>query len=303
MERIKLIAQGPTVSRLAYGVWRLAEDSAGAAPARIEAKIEACLQCGITTFDHADIYGGYICEGLFGQVLKAKPSLRGQMELVTKCDINAPGPNRPGARIKYYDASAAAIEECVERSLRELGTDYVDLLLIHRPDWLTRADDTAAALNRLVKAGKIRSAGVSNFNVTQFDLLNSVVDQPLVTNQIELSLLQGKAIFDGTLDQCQKLGISPMAWSPLAGGRFFDAKDPAAGRVRSLAGALKAGYGDASVDQLAIAWILALPSRPVVILGTNDIARIQAAAQASNLSLDRQDWYALWTAAAGAEVP
>jgi len=303
MERIKLSVNGPEVSRLAYGVWRLAEDSAGTSAARIEAKIETCLQCGITTFDQADIYGGYTCEGLFGSVLKAQPGLRRRIELVTKCDINAPGPNRPGARVKHYDASAAAIEQCVDRSLRELGTDYVDLLLIHRPDWLTRADDTAAGLNRLIKAGKIRSAGVSNFSVTQFDLLNSFVDQPLVTNQIELSLLQGKAIFDGTLDQMQKLGVIPMAWSPLAGGRFFDSQDAAAARVRSLVETMKAGYGNATVDQLAIAWILSLPSRPVVILGTNDLGRIRASARACDLQLDRQDWYALWTAAAGAEVP
>lgn len=303
MERIKLSPEGPEVSRLAYGVWRLAEDPAGTSPGRIEAKIEACLGCGITTFDHADIYGGYTCEGLFGRVLKAKPSLRARMELVTKCDINAPGPNRPDARVKYYDASAAAIERCVERSLQELGTDYVDLLLIHRPDWLTRADDTAAGLNRLIKAGKIRHAGVSNFSPSQFDLLNSCVEQPLVTNQVEVSLLQGKALFDGTLDQCQRLGLSPMAWSPLAGGRFFAPGDPAAIRLREMAKTLAPGYAGATLDQLAIAWILALPSRPVVILGTNDLSRIKAAAEAATLTLDRQDWYALWTAATGAEVP
>lgn len=303
MDRIKLAPQGPVVSRLAYGVWRMADDPAGTSPARIEAKIEACLDCGITTFDHADIYGGYRCEGLFGAVLKAKPSLRRRMEIVTKCDINAPGPNRPSARVKYYDASAPAIERCVERSLQELGTDHVDLLLIHRPDWLTRADDTAEALNRLIAAGKIKSAGVSNFNVTQFELLNAFVSRPLVTNQIEVSLLRDQAIFNGTLDQCQRLGISPMAWSPLAGGRFFDPNDVAASRVRAAADLLKARYGDAAVDQLALAWILALPSRPVVILGTNDIARIQSAARAAQIRLDRQDWYALWSAAAGAEIP
>lgn len=303
MQRVRLSSHGPEVSRLAYGVWRLAEDSAGTSPARIEAKIETCLDCGITTFDHADIYGGYLCEGLFGAVLKAKPALRRRMEIVTKCDINAPGPNRPGARVKYYDARAAAIEQCVERSLHELGTDYVDLLLIHRPDWLTRADDTAAALNRLIKAGKIKAAGVSNFNVAQFELLNAFVAQPLVTNQIEISLLQGKAIFDGTLDQCQRLGILPMAWSPLAGGRFFDPNDAAAARVRAAAAKLQARYAGAAIDQLALAWILALPARPVVIVGTNDLARIESAARAAELSLDRQDWYALWTAAAGVEVP
>jgi predicted oxidoreductase len=302
MKRISLSTSGPTVSRLAYGVWRLADDPAGKTPARIQAKIETCLECGITTFDHADIYGGYVCEGLFGQVLKRVPSLREKMEIVTKCGINAPGPNRGDARVKHYDVSAPAIERCVERSLTELNIDYIDVLLMHRPDWLTRADETATALNRLIAAGKIRHAGVSNYNVHQFDLLNARLDQPLVTNQLELSLLQMKAIYDGTLDQCEKFHISPMAWSPLGGGRFFDPADAAAQRVRAEMKALEGKY-QAGVDQLARAWVLALPSRPVVILGTNDLARIRSAAQADTITLDRQDWYALWTAAAGVPVP
>jgi predicted oxidoreductase len=303
MARIKLSPGGPEVSRLAYGVWRLAEDPAGTSPQRIRAKIDACLDCGITTFDHADIYGGYVCEGLFGQVLKADRALRDRIELITKCDINAPGPNRPGTRVKHYDATGPAIIRCVERSLRELGTDHVDLLLIHRPDWLTRADDTAAGLNQLIKAGKIRHAGVSNFSPSQFELLNSRLDRPLVTNQVEISLLQTKTLFDGTLDQCQRLNVKPMAWSPFAGGRLFDAADPAAIRVRAEAARLAASYPGRTVDQLALAWVLALPSQPVAILGTNDPARIRSAAEAEAILLERQDWYALWSAAAGAEVP
>jgi predicted oxidoreductase len=303
MARIKLSPGGPEVSRLAYGVWRLAEDPAGTSPQRIRAKIDACLECGITTFDHADIYGGYVCEGLFGQVLKGDRALRGRIELITKCDINAPGPNRPGTRVKHYDATAPAIIRCVERSLRELGTDYVDLLLIHRPDWLTRADDTAAGLNQLIKSGKIRHAGVSNFSPSQFELLNSRLDHPLVTNQVEISLLQMMTMFDGTLDQCQRLHVRPMAWSPFAGGRLFDAHDAAALRVRAEAARLAATYPGRSVDQLALAWVLALPSQPVAILGTNEPARIRSAAEAEAIALQRQDWYALWSAAAGVEVP
>jgi len=303
MARIKLSPGGPEVSRLAYGVWRLAEDAAGTSPGRIRAKVDACLECGITTFDHADIYGGYTCEGLFGHVLKADPGLRGRLEIVTKCGINAPGPNRPGARVKYYDATAKAIVSCVERSLRELATDYIDVLLIHRPDWLTRADDTATALNRLVQQGKIRHAGVSNFSPAQFDLLNACLDQSLVTNQVEISVLQTKTMFDGTLDQCQRLKVKPMAWSPFAGGRLFSPQDPAAGRVRAEAARMAERYPGRSVDQLALAWVLALPSQPVAILGTNDPARIRSAAEAESIVLDRQDWYALWSAAAGVDVP
>ena len=303
MKRVSLLnGTGPEVSQLAFGLWRLAEDPLGVAPMRVQTKIEACLELGLTTFDHADIYGGYTCEGLFGQVLRASPGLRERMEIVTKCGINAPGPHRPGAHVKHYDASAAAIERCVERSLRELSTDRIDLILVHRPDWLTRADDTATALNRLIASGKVLSAGVSNFSTHQFDLLNEAVDRPLVTNQIEVSLLQQKALFDGTLNQCERNGILPMAWSPLAGGRLFDGADAAAMRVQACLRSLGQKY-DASPEQLALAWVLALPSRPVAILGTNSVDRIRIGVKAANITLDRQDWYALWTAAAGQEVP
>ncbi len=303
MQRVTLAEGGPTFSRLAYGVWRLADDPVGTSVARVQEKIEACLGEGITTFDHADIYGDYRCEGLFGQALKATPALRGRMEIVTKCGINAPGPNRSWAHVKYYDASAVALEQCVDRSLRELGTDYIDLLLIHRPDWLTRAEDTAAGLNRLIATGKIRRAGVSNYSVHQFDLLNAMVDRPLLTNQVEVSLLQTRALYDGTLDQCERHHVHPMAWSPLAGGRFFDKKDIVAGRVRAHLESLLPKYGATGIEQLALAWVLALPSRPIAIIGSNDPARIRSAARADEITLDRQDWYALWTTAAGVPVP
>lgn len=303
MQHVTLAKNGPKVSRLAYGLWRLADDPQGSGPAIVEAKIRACLAAGITTFDHADIYGGYTCEGLFGHVLKQQPALRDQMQIVTKCGINAPGEHRPLARVKHYDATAAAIEQCVERSLRELGTDRLDLLLIHRPDWLTPAEEAAAGLNRLMRAGKILHAGVSNFSTHQFDLLNAAMEQPLVTNQIEVSLLQTKAIYDGTLDQCERLKLRPMAWSPTAGGRLFDAADAAAARVRAAVVALSSKYGGAGVDQLSLAWLLALPSQPVVVIGTNQINRIASAASAAMIQLDRQDWYGLWTAAAGQPVP
>jgi len=291
------------VSRLAYGLWRLAEDPQGAAPAIVEAKIQACLAAGITTFDHADIYGGYTCEGLFGRVLKSKPALRDQIQIVTKCGINAPGEHRAFARVKHYDATAVAIEQCVDRSLRELGTDRIDLLLVHRPDWLTRAEDTAAGLNRLLRSGKILHAGVSNFSTDQFELLNASMEKPLVTNQVEVSLLQMKAIYDGTLNQCERLRIRPMVWSPTGGGRLFHPQDTVAVRLRAQMTALSAKYNGAELDQLALAWLLALPSQPVIVIGTNRVERIASAADAVKIELDRQDWYALWTAAAGQPVP
>lgn len=300
--RLKLCPAGPEVSAIAYGVWRLAQDPAGTSPACIRKKIEACLEAGITTFDHADIYGNYTCEGLFGRALAEAPALRARMEIVTKCGINAVGANRPGARVNHYDASAAAIERCVDRSLRELQTDYVDLLLIHRPDWLTSAEETARGLLRVVAAGKVRHVGVSNYNPHQFALLTRCLGQVPATNQVEVSLLRMDAITDGTLDQCQAAAVHPMAWSPLAGGRLITGDQPDAVRARAGLAKVAAEYG-ATAEQVALAWVAALPSRPQVVIGTNQINRIQEAAASPRLTLERQHWYELWTAAQGRSVP
>jgi predicted oxidoreductase len=174
---------------------------------------------------------------------------------------------------------------------------------VHRPDWLTSADETAAGLNKLLKDGKILSAGVSNYNVHQFNLLNSRMDHPLVTNQIEFHLLHTDPIHDGTLDQCQLERIKPMAWSPLAGGRLMDPANEAGQRLRKAAEGLSAKYGDATLDQLAYAWIMAHPSSPLPVIGTNKIDRLEAAAKAAQIKLEREDWYALWTAAKGHGIP
>lgn len=300
--RFKLSPDGPEVSAIAYGLWRLADDPAGAAPARVREKIDACLEVGMTTMDHADIYGGYTCEGLFGQVLKEAPQLRDRMEIVTKCGINVPGPNRPGVHARHYDASAAAIERCVERSLRELNTDRIDVLLVHRPDWLTSAEETARGLQRVLQTGKVRSVGVSNYSTHQYALLARFLERAPVTNQVEVSLLRMDAIYDGTLDQCQAGGRHPMAWSPLAGGRLLSGHDEAAQRTRTALARIAAEYG-ATVEQVALAWVGMLPSRPQIVIGTNQPDRIRAAERSARLKLQREHWYALWEAAQGRNIP
>jgi predicted oxidoreductase len=300
--RFKLSPSGPEVSALAYGFWRLADDPAGASVARVREKIEACLAVGMTTMDHADIYGLYTCEGLFGRVLKESPALRDRMEIVTKCGINVPCENRPGVRQNHYDATAPAIERCVDRSLRELNTDRIDVLLVHRPDWLTSAEETARGLQQVVRAGKVRHVGVSNYSTHQFSLLAHFLGQPPVTNQVEVSLLRMDAIYDGTLDQCQAAGAHPMAWSPLGGGRLLSGSDEAAVRTRNALARLAAEYG-VSVEQLALAWVALLPSRPQVVIGTNQPARIRDAAASARVQLQREHWYALWEAAQGREIP
>ena len=301
VSRIQMTDSGPEFSRLVAGVWRLGEwgmDTRG-----LLNFIHGCLDLGITTFDNADIYGGYTCEGLFGAALAAEPGLRDRLELVTKCGIQLVCDNRPGNRVHHYDTSRDHIIGAAENSLRELHTDTLDLLLIHRPDPLMDADEVAEAFGALWAAGKVRHFGVSNFLPWQFHLLQSRLDLPLVTNQIELSVLHLAALHDGTLDHAQRLRVPPMAWSPLAGGRLFDAHDERAGRVRAALEAVGQELGGAAADQVALAWLLRHPARVLPVLGSGRLARIHAAAMAAGLTLDRQQWFAIWEASAGREVP
>ena len=301
VSRIQLTEGGPEFSRIVAGLWRVGEwgmDTRG-----LLDFIHACLDLGITTIDNADIYGGYTQEGILGRALAAEPGLRSRLELVTKCGIQLTTPNRPGNRVHHYDTSRGHIIAAAENSLREMRTDTIDLLLIHRPDPLMDADEVAEAFGALRAAGKVRAFGVSNFMPWQFHLLQSRLDFPLVTNQIELSVLYLDPLHDGTLDQAQRLRVPPMAWSPLAGGRLFDPADERAARVRAVLERIGQELGGAAVDQVALAWLLRHPARVLPVLGTGKTERVRATAAAEGLSLDRQQWFAIWEASAGREVP
>lgn len=301
MQRIKLATHGPECSRMVTGTWRMLDTQPTAQ--EVNRRLRTCLELGITTIDTAEIYGLYEVERLLGEALALSPGLRDKLELVTKAGIYVPCSYHPERRTAFYDASGARLVKSLEKSLRFLRTDHVELFLVHRPDWLTRADDTAAGLNALFRAGKIRAAGVSNYSASQFDLLNSYLEQPLVTNQIEFHLLHPEPIHDGTLQQCEKLGVLPMAWSPLAGGRILNSNDPAAMRLATVAKGMSARYNSATLEQLAYAWILAHPSHPLPIIGTNKVERLRSAAHADAIVLEREDWYALWEAAQGRPIP
>jgi predicted oxidoreductase len=301
MKRTKLAPHGPEFSRLVYGTWRLLD--ARSTPQEINRRLHACVDLGITTIDTAEIYGLYEVEQQLGAALALSPGLRDKLELVTKAGIYVPCSYHPERRTAHYNATGPRLIKSLEKSLGLLGTDHVELFLVHRPDWLTHAADTAAGLNELLRTGKTRAAGVSNYSVSQFDLLNSRMEQPLVTNQIEFGLLHMEPITDGTLHQCEKLGVLPMAWSPLAGGRIFDPSNPAAPRLAAAAKNMSSRYNAATLEQLAYAWILAHPSRPLPIIGTNKLDRLQFAAQADDIVLEREDWYALWEAAQGHRIP
>ena len=203
---------------MVYGTWRLLDTKP--TPQEINRRLRACLDLGITTIDTAEIYGLYEVEQLLGAALALSPGLRNKFEFVTKAGIYVPCSFHPERRTAHYNATGPRLLKSIDKSLHLLGTDHVELFLVHRPDWLTRADDAAAGLNELLRSGKIRAAGVSNYSTSQLDLLNSHMERPLVTNQIEFSLLHPEPINDGTLHQCEKLGVLPMAWSPLAGGAY-----------------------------------------------------------------------------------
>lgn len=298
---VPLSKAGPRVSRLVLGLWRLVDwrlDDAG-----LLELIHTALDLGITTFDHADIYGDYRSEELFGRALALEPGLRQRMQLVTKCGIKLVSERRPAHEIKHYDTGQAHILASVDHSLRALGTEHVDLLLIHRPDPLMDADEVAGAFSTLRRSGKVLHFGVSNFAPWQFDLLASRLDFPLVTNQIEFSALHLEALQDGTLDQCQRLRILPMAWSPLGGGRLLRGDDEQAVRVRQALEATGAALGGASVAQVALAWILRHPAGVVPVLGTGNVEHLRRSACAVDLVLGREQWFRIWTASTGHEVP
>lgn len=227
---------------------------------------------------------------------------RDGIELISKCDIMLPSANRPENRLEHYNTSAAHITASAERSLINLGTDYLDVLLLHRPDPLMDADETGDALADLVKAGKVRAVGVSNFTPSQFDLLASRLPFPIVTNQIEVSVLKTSALTDGSLDHAQRLGYAPMIWSPLGGGSLFTGDGERERRVRTALQEIAAETG-ADIATIAIAWLLRHPARLAPVLGTMKPARLAGMVKALDIVLDRQQWFAILEASEGRPVP
>ena len=295
---VSLSAAGPALSAIVAGAWRMAEWEFDV-PARIR-WIEKCLELGITSFDHADIYGDYRVEALFGEALAAVPGLRERMQVITKCGIKLLSHNRPAHASKSYDTSSAHVVASVENSLRSLHTDHLDLLLIHRPDALMDPEALAATFADLRASGKVMHFGVSNHSASQLALLHR--RYPVVTNQLELSPLHMAALADGSLDQCIELGVRPMIWSPLAGGRLLTSGDEQALRVRAVLDALGREHS-VSAATIAYAWILRHPSRPVPITGSRRIEAVREAVAALGVTLTSDEWYQVWAASAGHEVP
>jgi len=296
MDRIQ-ITEDLSFSRIIYGMWRLSDDS-DTSPAHVQAKIEACLEQGITTMDQADIYGLYEAEEVLGNTLKAAPHLKDQIEIVTKCDIVYPAGRYSDARVKHYDTSRAHILASVDHSLRLMGVDKIDTLLIHRPDPMMDHHETGAALDEVVASGKVRSVGVSNFKLHDWTLLQSAMKTPLITNQIELSLAAHQGFTNGDVAYLQERNVPIMAWSPLGGGSLMTGTG---GIQDAMAKVAEANGVDSGA--VAVAWLLAHPANIMPVMGTNNINRIKGLSDALKVSMDRETWYELYTAALGNEVP
>lgn len=300
MKRIDL-GRGIELSQIIYGMWRLGDD-ADTSTKHVQAKIESCLDQGISSFDQADIYGGYASEAILGAALKAAPALRDRMEIITKCDIMLLGDQFPDRKVKYYDTSAAHINASLDRSLSNMSIEHIDLLLLHRPDPLMDHVETGQALDELVKSGKVRGIGVSNFMTPDWALLQSAMTEPLLTNQLEISLLNSEYMIDGTIADLQRLGVHPMAWSPLGGGQLFAPTDA---RLKGLHKALGQIADEQSVDvtAVAVAWLLKHPAGILPVMGTNSLERIATLGKAATVNLTREQWYVLYECANGHEVP
>ncbi|NBC99468.1 oxidoreductase [Atlantibacter hermannii] len=297
VQRITLAPQGPEFSRLVMGYWRLMDWNMSAR--ELVSFIEQHLDLGITTVDHADIYGGYQCEAAFGEALKLAPQLRDRMEIVTKCGIATTA--KAENKIGHYITDRAHIVESAETSLKNLAVEHLDLLLIHRPDPLMDADEVAEAFLQLHQAGKVRHFGVSNFTPAQFSLLQSRLPFTLATNQVEISPVHQPLLLDGTLDQLQQLRIRPMAWSCLGGGRLFN--DESFQPLRDELQQVAQEIGAQTIEQVVYAWVMRLPSQPLPIIGSGKIERVRSAIHALSLEMTRQQWFRIRKAALGYDVP
>ncbi len=300
MTKIKISECGPTFSRIVAGCMNWGEWGSNLSVDHARKLIEDCLDINVTTFDHADIYGHYTTEALFGKALNNSSSLREKLQIVTKCGIKLVTPNRPDNVLKSYDTTKEYIQYSVEQSLKSLSTDYIDLLLIHRPSPLMNPSEIAEVFTKLKNEGKVLHFGVSNFTPVQFDMLDAYF--PLVTNQIEVSPLHVKPFVEGDLDHSILKKIKPMGYSTLAGGKFFS-NDPEERvvRINKIVDQLAVKY-DTAPDQILTSWILKHPSGILPVIGSVKINRIRSAVNALKVHITDQEWFMILEASRGQEV-
>ncbi|OWK73882.1 aldo/keto reductase [Flavobacteriaceae bacterium JJC] len=279
------------IGTMRWGIW-----GANHSAKRVQNLIETSFEEGLTTFDHADIYGNYTTEKLFGDAFSEMKIDRAEVQFISKCGIEMPCENR-NFKIKSYNYSKEHIVNSVNRSLENLKTDYLDLLLLHRPSPLMNPEEIGETFNLLRDQKKVRHFGVSNFSPSQFDLINDAF--PLVTNQVEISVSQTGAFYDGTLDQMMLKKLQPMAWSVM--GNYFTEKSEQNTRIKSVLEEICSKY-DAEENQILLAFILKHPSKILPVIGTSRRDVIKKFKQSLSINLEREDWFKLLEAAEGEEV-
>lgn len=299
MEKIKL-AESLELSRIVHGHWRLMDWNLG--DQQLLQLIEETRDLGISSFDHADIYGNHECEKVFGSALALKQSIRTDIQIITKCGIKLCTDKFPDRKIKIYDYSYDHIIASVEQSLKNFQTDYIDLLLLHRPSPFFDPEEVARAFSDLKQSGKVLHFGVSNFLPAQFDLLQSVWDDKLVTNQIEISPIHIDAFENGNLDYLLQHKVPPMAWSPLGGGKLFNPGSEKEIRIHKCLQVI-AGELSCSIDTVIYAWLLKHPSSIIPIVGSGKIERMKVAVDALSVDMSLEQWFQIYIAAKGEELP
>jgi predicted oxidoreductase len=290
MEKIYLSDSGPKVSPAIYGFYRWEENSSVASMEKI---IHLCLELGIDTFDHADIYGNYQIESLFGKVIENKSIKREDIILFTKCGLRLPHASQPGVRVRHVDTSKEHILKSVDQSLRNFKTDYIDIFLLNGFDPIANLEETAVALRQLKEKGKIKNIGIVNFTVFQHQLLASYLKIPIVSNHIELNLLNTAALDNGQIDYIKQRYMRPLATAPLAAGRIAEGDDFTAARVRHKLEEISKKY-DTNAESIAVAWLIKLGALPLI--GSQNEKRIRNIVSAFDIDLKKEDWYELYDA-------
>jgi len=289
------------VSPIIHGYWRLKDW--GLTNQELLKLMNESIDLGVTTFDHADIYGDYSCESLFGEALKLQPEIRDSIQLISKCGIKLLSDKFPDRKVKHYDYSYNHIISSAENSLKNLHTDHLDLLLLHRPAPFFDPDEVAKAFSDLKKSGKVQNFGVSNFTPQQFRMLNSSLDEKLVTNQIEISPFCLEHFENENIDFLIEHKIKPMAWSPLAGGEIMDPTTARGKRIYKTLKEVAQELNEDKIDKVIYSWLLMHPSGIIPIVGTGKINRLKTAVAALDLKMNLEQWYKIYTASTGDEVP
>lgn len=300
VNKIKL-ANNLEISRIVHGHWRLASWNLN--KQELLKLTQQISELGVSTFDHADIYGNYSCEKLFGDAINLEKGLRKNLQIITKCGIKLLSDKFPRRKNKSYDYSFDHIVCSVENSLKHLKTDYLDVLLLHRPSPFFNPEEVAKAFSLLKQQGKVLNFGVSNFNPQQFEMLNSYVEEPLVTNQIEISPFCLEHFENGNMDYFLTKRIKPMAWSPLAGGNILNPTTPKGNRLLNTIKDVANELSINNLDTLIYSWLLNHPTSTIPVIGTQKITRVKNAVEALKINMSSELWQKIYVASLGKDLP